>query len=304
MSPSLASVRWALLMTATSSIAHGGQTRGTTTLLRRETIVQPDGTPLQVPVISGNSLRGRLRRIAEELLRDQLRYEGQLSPAAAHAIRGGGTLVKTTSEPLSGSRLATVRALVPHVGVFGLAGGGAVIDGALAVGKVVPVLTETAHITGLPGTASAFTAVQLESYTRVDDTDRHDTTTLAPAPDTVANHQDTAVGPSASSEAPARSGDGATRQMLYQVETLPAGTMFTGWLQLRRPTELELSLLTDILATYSAHATLGGRLGSGHGTVQVTITPSLDSGTADPGLWREHAAGHRDQILAALETLT
>lgn len=102
-------ITWAGTLTATSSIAHGGQTRGITTLLRREMIRQPDGVLAQVPIISGNALRGRLRRIGEELLRGQLGYDGELSPGAAHLLRGGGALVKTGREPLSGSRLARVR---------------------------------------------------------------------------------------------------------------------------------------------------------------------------------------------------
>lgn len=290
-----ASARWALAMTARSSIAHGGDTHGTVRLLRRETVVQPDGTPLEVPIVSGNSLRGRLRRISEELLRDQLHYEGALSPAAAHALRGGGTLVKTSKQPLSGSRLAQLRALIPHVGVFGLAGGGAIVDGALTVGKVTPVFTETEHITGQPASASAFTAVQLESYTRVDDTSTHAFADVLPA---AALHLDEAGTPHPDA-APAEPG----RQMLFQVETLPAGTQFTGWIQLRRPTELELSLLSDVLNVYVMDGTLGGRLGIGHGRVSVDAEPMQGSPNGDPTLWREHATEHRGEILTALEEL-
>lgn len=101
------------------SIAHGGETRGTITLLHRELVVQPDGRTVHIPIVSGNAFRGRLRRVGEELLRDTLRYEGQLPLAAAHALRGGGSLPKTSGQPLSGRRLADLRALVPHVGVFG-----------------------------------------------------------------------------------------------------------------------------------------------------------------------------------------
>ena len=163
-----ATLVWSLTMTATSSIAHNGVTKGTTTLLRRETIIQPDGRAVQVPVISGNSFRGRLRRIGEELLRDTLRYEGQLPLSVAHALRGGGSLAKTSGEPLSGQRLHDLRARIPHIGVFGCAAGGRIIDGCLQVGKVIPHLAETAHIlTPAPTTAlSAFSTAQIETYMR------------------------------------------------------------------------------------------------------------------------------------------
>lgn len=93
-------ITWSGTLTALSSIAHGGETRGTITLLRRELVASPerDGL-LSLPIISGNTFRGRLRRLGEELLRDELRYEGLLTPAAAHALRGGGALACLTHLP-------------------------------------------------------------------------------------------------------------------------------------------------------------------------------------------------------------
>ena len=284
--------RWSLKLTARSSIAHGGETRGTITLLRRETVVTSPGNYMQVPIISGNSLRGRLRRIGEELLRDELCYEGTLSAAAAHALRGGGALAKVSGEPLSGNRLNRVRTLVPLIGVFGAAAGGCIIDGALSVGKVVPHLRETAHITGVASSVSAFQAVQLESYTRLDDSDAHDFAEVLPA-------SALELGPDGT---PGVQPDPGSRQMLFQVETFPAGTEFSTWLQLRRPTDLEASFLADVLQEYSRHATLGGRSAIGHGVVDVANQTT--SGQVDPLLWRKHLRKHRDETLDALTLLT
>ena len=100
-------------------------------------------------MISGNTFRGRLRRVGEELLREALAYDGLLPAGVAHALRGGGALTKTGREPLSGARLARLRQLVPQLGVFGGAGGGSIIDGSLIVHKVIPHVRETAHITGV-----------------------------------------------------------------------------------------------------------------------------------------------------------
>jgi 3'-phosphoadenosine 5'-phosphosulfate sulfotransferase (PAPS reductase)/FAD synthetase len=49
-------------MTALTSIAHnGGQSFGIESKLRRERFVQPDGSVEEVPILSGNGLRGMLR---------------------------------------------------------------------------------------------------------------------------------------------------------------------------------------------------------------------------------------------------
>ncbi len=308
-----ATVFWTGTLTALSSIAHGGETRGTITLLRRELVIQPDGRPVHVPVISGNAFRGRLRRIGEELLRDTLGYEGHLSLAAAHALRGGGALAKTSAEPLSGRRLADLRALVPHVGVFGCAGGGRILDGALQVGKVVPHLAETAHIlpAGHPQ-LPAFDATQVETYVRADDTSAHAfTEVLAPAriPVDPAGHPqlEHLPEPPQPAERPAAAEPSDTAMlMLYRVETFPAGTRFGTWLRLDRATDLELAFFTDVLAAFTHDGRLGGRAGIGHGRVHTDLTRTHLAGDTSAGKvdWRAQLRGHRDDALTALGALT
>ena len=77
-------------MTALSSISHnGGQSFGINSKLRREGFVQPDGSVEDVPVLSGNGLRG--------LLRDR----GML-----HMCRALGYGVNDTTGKVSGLSLA------------------------------------------------------------------------------------------------------------------------------------------------------------------------------------------------------
>lgn len=295
-----ATITWSGSLTATSSIAHGGETRGTTTLLRRELIRAPEGRLVYVPVVSGNTLRGRLRRVGEELLRDVVGYEGKLSPAAAHALRGGGSLAKTGHEPLSGNRLQTLRELVPQIGVFGAAGGGTIISGCLDVGKVVPHLVETAHITGVETEQSAFTATQLEDYTRQDDATGHDFAgVVEPDDDGLLDRSlqfDETGLPLPIVQA------STTSQMRYRIETFPAGTAFHTWLRLRRPTDLELSFFVDVLHSFRVDGRLGGRVGIGHGMVRPDLQSSVDL----PELvdWRATLVEHRDQVLEALGWLS
>lgn len=294
----MTTIRWSGTATAMSSISHGGETRGTVTLLRRELIVGPDGAPTYVPIISGNGFRGLLRRTGEELLREVLNYEGHLPLAVAHALRAGGSLAKTGKEPLSGHRLATLRALVPQVGVFGCAGGGRIIEGCLHVGKVIPHLAETRHLIHPQPPAShklltAFEATQLETYARHDDADTHAVTNLIGSP----------VDPSTGELPPAAAETERSLLMMYRIETFPAGTRFATWLRLAHATDLEAAFFADVLDTYTANARLGGRGATGHGTIHLDLEPTP---TADPRTqvdWRTHLAAHRDEALTALESL-
>ncbi|MGL5825730.1 MAG: RAMP superfamily CRISPR-associated protein [Nocardioides sp.] len=286
---------WDGTLTAISSIAHGGETRGTITLLRRELVATPAGDLVHIPIVSGNTLRGRLRRLGEELLRDAVGYEGLLHPAAAHALRGGGSLAKTGHEPLSGSRLQQLRELVPQIGVFGAAGGGTIINGALDVGKVVPHLSETAHITGAGTTRSAFSATQLEGYTRQDDEDSHDFVGVIAGTDQSAALAFDETG----RPEPVLRGN---NQMLFHVETFPAGTVFSTWMRLRRPSPLEASFFLEVLDTFRGDGRLGGRIGIGHGQVRVDL---VDQDERDEELpdWRAAVDQNRDEILVALQGL-
>jgi hypothetical protein len=279
-------ISWAATITAASSIAHGGETRGTITMLRRELVVQPDGRAVDVPVISGNAFRGRLRRIGEELTRDILQYEGLLPLPAVHALRSGGSLAKASGEPLSGQRLCHLRGLVPQIGVFGGAASGRIIDGCLQVGKVLPHVAECAHlIPAARGGPAVFNAVQIETYIRRDDSDTHGTAAALPGP---------AAEPAA----------GGGVQMLYHVETFPAGTVFSSWLQLTRATPLEAAFFTDVLRAFAEDGRLGGRSATGHGKIICNLQVTSRAGTAEPADWRAHLTAHRAEALAALQALT
>lgn len=296
-----ATITWSGTLTAESSITQGGETRGTITLLRRELIIQPDGRLVHVPVLSGNGFRGRLRRIGEELLRDVLRYEHLLPLPVAHALRGGGALAKASSEPLSGRRLHDLRTLIPHIGVFGCAGGGRIVDGCLQVGKVVPHLAETAHIIASDDPKlAAFAATQIETYVRQDDTSAH------AFADVTSSHRipvDEAGEPRLEQLPADADVDDLAMLMVYRVETFPAGTKFSTWLRLDRASDLEVAFFTDVLTEFSRDGRLGGRAAIGHGRTRVDLSRTVLAGEPTQADWRTHLLTHRDDALAALDGL-
>ncbi|ABH00264.1 conserved hypothetical protein (plasmid) [Rhodococcus jostii RHA1] len=284
-------VRWDVELTALSSISQKGEDSGTTTtLLRREPVIQPDGKPVLVPIVSGNSLRGGLRRIAEELFRDVIGYEQQIPLSAAHALRNGGSLTKVTGDGLTGRRRQRLRELVPPIGVFGGNGGGQPpIDGCLKVGKVVPRVreTETIMTRAYDGRLmSQFELVSLESYSRFDDTD-------------------TRAFPESSAGGGAGKDVGSSMLMRFEVETLPAGTRFETFLRLDRATELEISFFTDVWGRFARDGFLGGRSAIGHGRVRAesdrVVLAGPDPRSVD---WRVELTPLRDEVIEALCWLT
>lgn len=274
-----ASMHWDLTITALSPISHKEEVVGTTTMLRREKVFLPDGRLTEVPVISGNSLRGVLRRLGEELLREVLGYEGQLPLRVAHALRNGGSLSKTDVEGISGRRLARLRDLVPHVGVFGCAAGARTIGGAIRVGKVRPVCQETRHL--LDGLAevgdlpSVFKQVCLESYSHFAD------------------------GEELSHEEP----EGYGPLMRYEVEAFATGVQLRSWVRLEHAYPGEVAFLTDVLAEFARRGHLGARSGTGFGQIRAEVSEPIPitGHIPEPIPWREATASRRTEAMEVLQ---
>lgn len=291
------SITWTGQLHALSSIAHGGETRGTATLLRRERILR-DGEAISVPIVSGNSWRGRLRRMAEEQLREAIGYEGQLTLAAAHTLRAGGSLAKGTTA-LTGARLRAVRQLVPPLAIFGGAVG-RTIEGALQVGKLVPHVAETSHLTGNDQAPSMFSLLQLETYTRLDEGDRLGTSALMHTQG-VQLLEDGSVDLSLFEVSDEAASD-VPGSFVWRIETLPAGTVFDTWLRLEHVDELTLSFFVDLLERFAERGHIGGRAASGHGRVRSDLHPDAAL-PADLPDWRSELASRREEVLAAIAML-
>ncbi|NKS56343.1 hypothetical protein GS504_01775 [Rhodococcus hoagii] len=308
------SLHWDALITARSSVAHDGETRGTITNLRRERIVTPTGATLDVPIISGNSLRGMLRRHAETMLREVLRYDGAITLPAAHALRGGGALSKASSAALTGRRLAELRALNPVFSIFGAAAGGRISEGCLQVGKVLPHFAELAHLLphlDQPPALSMFSGTQLERYARLDNSESRHFPSIArsdavadpeqPARDvdTYATDSDAVVDLDVVRNEPTGS-----QLMTFRVETFPAGTQFSGWFTLVAPTPLEAAFFQDLIDDWASRGRLGSHGRIGHGSIHAEYTAAHRGDLGQLPDWRSVLAEHRDDAVAQLRYLT
>lgn len=292
----LHTMTWQARMRALSSISHGGETRGTITLLRRE-VMMLEGRPVHVPVISGNAWRGRLRRLAEEMFRDAVAYDedDDLPLSAIHTLRTGGSLAKTSGQPLTGARLRTARELIPPLALFGAATGGRTVEGAVQVGKIVPVTVETAHVTGVSVEApDVFTATQLETYTRQDEASNP---AVAALPSRVPLTGEADVDVAAIGQ------DEDSTFTFFRVETFPAGMQFTSWVRAHHLTGEQLAFLRDLLDAFTHHGSVGGRAAIGHGLLSTDLSPTPDLPEDLPD-WRARLRGERDAVLQAMRMLT
>lgn len=262
------------IVTALSSISHnGGETLGITSQFRREKFVQLDGSVEEIPVVSGNGLRGMLRDRGMMHMCRALGYGVSdsdvtvkgLSLAAFYFLFSGGSLTKEGGRAISIQEAEELRALIPLVSVFGGANGNSMLPGKLKCGKLIPVCSETAHL--LPSEyvpekpTSFYEYLQEEMYTRKDDAKNLQYQPLI----TSSSGQPKLI--KTSEKEP----KDAPQQMMYYVQSLAAGTRFYWKVVLDDVTDVEFESFIITLTEFGRMPYIGGKSNVGHGEVSVKL---------------------------------
>jgi hypothetical protein len=249
--------RYDAIVTAISSISHIGEVAGNESPLHRTKIMQADGNYDLVPTITGNSVRGQWRDLGAKYLLDAV--DAQNVPLGKfHLLFSGGSLEKGSADK-RGAELASYREFrqtVPLLSLLGGSVGNYIMPGRLKVGMLMPVAKETSHllpafVIGNNDLPSVYDMVQTEQYMRRDDAQN-------PLREHWLNPVDAAT-----------AGVATTQQMIFNAETLAAGTRLHFTVVLEDATTLEEQALWSCVRAWSAYPTLGGQSSRGHGRVSV-----------------------------------
>lgn len=315
-------------LTALTSIAHsGGQSFGIETKLRRERFVQPDGSVEEVPVLSGNGLRGMLRDRGMWQMCRALGYgvdeeNGKvrgLSLSAFYLLFSGGALGEGTTAGIDVDYARKLRHLIPLISIFGGAVGNQILPGKLKVGKAIPICAETLHL--LPKSyreqfaqpASIWDFLQAEMYTRKDDERNEKLRTVIEGK---ARLQLEGARQESSLPVASRATEEKRppQQMMYYVETFAAGTPFHWKLTLEDVSEVEYDAFMTCLAEFSKLPYVGGKSAVGLGEVAIRFDKwlEIDSRLRAEGTeisrpvgmaYRDHLMAQGDEIRKVLETI-
>jgi len=314
------------IMTALTSISHIGESHGVNSKLRREKIVQPDGSVEEIPVISGNALRGILRDRGMYHMLKNLGYginpeSGEvsgLSLAAFYFLFSGGALTKST-RGLDIDRARKWREMIPLVAVFGGAMGNQIMPGKARIGKAIPICEETKHI--IPERfincelGSIWDLCQEEAYTRRDDEKNENLRRLiAPEVRGLLEASARAKRATAGTDKDIAGETGQKQQMRYYVETLSAGTRLFWDVILDDVTDIEFDAFCVTLAEFGRLPYIGGKSGVGHGKVQISfdkwieINPRLNPTGKELDFtigtkYQEHLKNHANEIKGLLDEL-
>lgn len=271
-------------MTALTSISHIGDTFGINARLRREKIMQPDDSVEEIPVISGNAIRGILRdRGMLHMLKclgygvdDETEEVKGLSLAAFYFLFSGGALTKQGNAGLDVDKARKWRKSIPLVALFGGAMGNQIMPGKFKCGKAIPICRETAHLIPkrfLSGREqSVWNMCQEEAYTRRDDEKNENLRQLIAPEVRMLLEADAAAKRSKTGTKEDVAGEtGQSQQMRYYVETLAAGAGLYWEMAMDDVTPLEFDAMCVVLAEFGRYPYIGGKSGIGHGKVSIAF---------------------------------
>lgn len=299
--PSL-DVHLAGTVTALSPIQHGDGTMGTTNMVRTMRVVQPDGTTARVPLVSGNGVRGRLRRVSADLLWRQLGMP-LLSSEVFAMIHSGGALTKMSSR-INAAKVRQIRDTIPHLSVWGWAGGTRILEGRLRVANMLLACAETAHLTDIDG-PSMWDQLDVVSFSRLEERPRSHASTDQIASARPANVDDNGEIDMLAALAdlavePADDAPHDTQQMRFSTQVIAAGAAMHWSIALHRPSELEAAWLRCVLTDWVADgATVGGRSSAGMGRLRLDFA-GWQATDDDVAMVAAHHAEHAERIVEML----
>jgi len=243
-------IKIGILLKAKSPICHmGDEKTGSEALFRRLRFLVGD-REVEVPYISGNEIRGKLRRMVFKDFFEQIGYELR-SLKLFHSFFSGGVLETVASEEtgiLDIELRRKVRELVPPVSLLGCALGNQVFAGKIYVMHALPLCRELTDY--LPDkhaqlcTKSFYQLLDWSFHTR-------------------------------RAEVPRISKEEQAVQMLYRFEVLVPGTVLYTEIRAEDLTPVELSCLARMLDLWRQSPFIGGRNSTGYGEVEISLDTAV-----------------------------
>ena len=226
-----------------------------------------------IPVISGNSLRGQLRDLLAEDFLDRISTDDdqfEVGDTLSNAFWAGGSLERTAGPgKLNRRMLQGIREHIPPLSLLGTAISDQMVEGRLNMGMLTPIATETESYTGRESDHSVFEFVDETFYTRMDD------------------------------RLGGRQEDEDTQQMKYTVQILTPGTRFDHWMALEGATAVERACLGHAMNLFDESPHVGGQKAVGHGRVSF----EYDDDLPDANPYVEFVEDNRTEIREFVEDL-
>ncbi|MCC6024111.1 MAG: hypothetical protein LM600_05365 [Thaumarchaeota archaeon] len=272
------------ILTALSPVFHGGgEKTGAVVLLNRLKFIV-DGKPVDVPIISGNQVRGRLRRLLTRDFLELVGYEMDLSQRRYqklyHTLFAGGVLTSVEEEESGvvdlNLKFRVVRYILP-LRLFGASYANQMIEGRVLVGHLLPICRELKEYTGVDSDVSFYQLITRAFQTRRDEL-------RAPAP-SEEEEEEQAV------------------QAIVEYECFAPGTRFYHEIVLettKQEERLDLSTLYRAVKLWQQLPYVGGKSSVGFGKLKIEYEWPT---SVDDSAYLEFIEKNKGEIVEALNEL-
>lgn len=236
-----------------SPLAHFGDEKMGTMQIMRTMKFYVDGGFLDVPVYSGNAMRGILRRLSMRDFLEKINIlEEGITTKLYYMLFSGGALTSGARFEEIGEK-RKMRKMCPPLALFGAAIGDQIPEGKMKVGHFYPICKETQDYTGVESNLSFYDMLDDIFYTRRDDL----------------KSKEFNLSDNEKYNNPV--------QMKYEMQCLSAGTELIGSIVLENENEVEKGCLAAALEKFKESPYIGGKSAIGHGHVNVEYEPFANS---------------------------
>jgi CRISPR/Cas system CSM-associated protein Csm3 (group 7 of RAMP superfamily) len=254
------------ILTALSPIFHGGNEKtGSVVLLNRLKFIA-NGKPIDVPIVSGNQVRGRLRRLLSRDFLGLAEYQLDLSQKKHqklyHTLFAGGVLTAVEEEESGVVDLNLKSRIVKYIlpiRLFGASYANQMAEGRVPIGHMLPICKELKEFTGIDSDVSFYQLITRMFQTRRDEL--------------------RAAGKSGEEEE-----EEEKVQMIVEYECFAPGTRFYHEIVLETTSEgeeLDLSTLYRAIELWRQRPFIGGKSSIGFGKLRIEYAwpKQVDSST-------------------------
>lgn len=244
-------------VTALTPIFHGGDEKTGSTPVLRTIMVYVEGLgEIPIPYLSGNGIRGKLRRLAMKDFLDLVGFEIK-NTKLYHSLFSGGVLESTekTTGYIDLTLRKRIRDHIPPAALFGCAIGNQMIQGILTVEHMWPICDEYRPYLPKAYQSDPRAYQPIRTFTDQSFITRRD--------DLRAERQE----------------EEQAVQMKVDYECFVPGTKFYHRFVLHLPDELQLSCFGRVLELFETIPYVGGRSSSGDGKIMLNyrIRPDANS---------------------------
>lgn len=294
------------VLKAETPIAHASGNEGNASIFMREGQVLPGGEQVDVPIVTGDTMRHQLRESAAWLTLDTLGLldTPSLTAAAVRLLFAGGGLGGSQGSSIDVAQYRAMMEQYPFLAILGGALGTRMVPGKLEVGRAVLICNETVEAGSVgdgwaegmaQGTLPA--ADHLEDATRV----RMDPMLQPAKRSLLTADEDKAFLDRLIGGGKGKKDESATTMMPRTTEVLKAGSLLYWRVAATLHTEAEVSAFWTMLGCALADLVVGGKRGTGHGRLVVLacrqvewLKPTAKAAAINPlGISGEHVERFR-----------